>query len=264
MGVLDKKTDIGKFRECNEDAVALLCHPKNKNIILLAVADGMGGKAFGDIASNYTIDRISKWFLNKDVKTLNDNDKVIDLVERLIKSINTSLIKKYGSDIMGTTLSLAIVNNNNTIIFNIGDSRCYAYKDSKLIQLTEDDSDVWLYHKLFGVRKDHLRYIASSNVINACIGISSDLCNVSVLIISNNYDGLLLFSDGVTDLLTDRKILNIIKKNKEEDILDKIIDNAVNVDQKLSIPLLLRLRVKEKLVIPVVGRDNASGVIYMK
>ena len=252
MGVLDKKTDIGKFRECNEDAVALLCHPKNKNIILLAVADGMGGKAFGDIASNYTIDRI------------NDSDKVIDLVERLIKSINTSLIKKYGSDIMGTTLSLAIVNKNNTIIFNIGDSRCYAYKDSKLIQLTEDDSDVWLYHKLFGVRKDHLRYIASSNVINACIGISSDLCNVSVLIISNNYDGLLLFSDGVTDLLTDRKILNIIKKNKEEDILDKIIDNAVNVDQKLSIPLLLRLRVKEKLVIPVVGRDNASGVIYMK
>ena len=75
---------------------------------------------------------------------------------------------------------------------------------------------------------------------------------------------MLLFSDGVTDLLTDRKILNIIKKNKEEDILDKIIDNAVNVDQKLSIPLLLRLRVKEKLVIPVVGRDNASGVIYMK
>ena len=105
-----------------------------------------------------------------------------------------------------------IINKKGTIVFNIGDSRCYIYKNKKLIQITEDDSDVWLYHKMFNVRKDHLRYIASSNVINACIGISHELCNVSVIILSNNYDGILLFTDGVTDLLTDRKILNIIKK----------------------------------------------------
>ena len=66
MGVLDKKTDIGKFRECNEDAVALLCHPKNKNIILLAVADGDNRKANGSIASNYILRSLLDWFENLD------------------------------------------------------------------------------------------------------------------------------------------------------------------------------------------------------
>lgn len=264
MEVLDMKTDIGKFRECNEDSITFLCHPKNKKIKLLAVADGMGGKAFGDIASSYTIERITKWFLKKDIKTINNNDKLISLVNRLIKTINTELMNKYGSDVMGTTLTLAIINRKNTVVFNIGDSRCYIYKNHKLEQITEDDSDVWLYHKLFGVKKDHLRYVASSNVINACIGINKRLCNVKNIIISNDYDGIFLFSDGVTDIVTDNKLLHIIKKHKKEEILDVIIDNAVNIDQQLYIPLRLRLKVKEKLVVPIEGRDNASGVVYMK
>ena len=264
MEVLDMKTDIGKFRECNEDAITYLCHPKNKKIKLLAVADGMGGKAFGDKASNYTIEKITKWFLNKDIKTINNNDKLVSLVNRLIKRINTELINIYGTDVTGTTLSLAIVNRNNTVIFNIGDSRVYLYKNKKLIQVTEDDSDVWLYYKYMGVKKDHLRYIASSNVINACIGINKQLCNISTNIVDNDYDGILLFSDGVTDIVTDKKMLKIIKKCNREDILDTIIDNAVYIEQNLYVPFFLKYRVKEKLVAPLEGRDNASGVVYMK
>ena len=264
MEVFDMKTDIGKYRDCNEDTITYIRHPKNKKIKLLAVADGMGGKAFGDIASSFTIERVSKWFLNKDVKTLNNNDKVISLVKRLIKSINTNLIKKYGTDVMGTTLTLAIINKKSTIVFNIGDSRCYIYKNKKLIQITEDDSDVWLYYKVMGVKKDNLRYVASSNVINACIGINKKLCVVTVDKIDNDYDGILLFSDGVTDIVTDKKILKIIKRSKKEEILDNIIKNAVYINQNLYVPFFLKFKVKEKLVAPIEGRDNASGVIYMK
>ena len=264
MEVLDMKTDIGKFRECNEDAITFICHPKNKNIKLLAVADGMGGKLYGDIASNYVVEKISNWFINKDIKTLNNKDIVVDLINKYIKRINKELITKYGQDVMGTTLTLAIINKDNTIVFNVGDSRCYLYKNNKLIQVTEDDSDVWLYHKVMGVKKDYLRYIASSNVINACIGINDRLCRISTQVINNNYDGIILLTDGVTDLVTDKKLLKIIKYSKKENILDNIINNAVNIDQKLSIPISLKIKVKEKLVVPVEGRDNASGVIYMK
>lgn len=264
MEVLDMKTDIGKYRDCNEDTITYILHPKNKKIKLLAVADGMGGKAFGDIASSFTIERVTKWFMNRDIKTLNNTNKVNSLVNRLIKRINTDLIKKYGTDVMGTTLTLAIINKKNTIVFNIGDSRCYVYKDKKLVQITEDDSDVWLYYKVLGVKKDNLRYVASSNVINACIGINKRLCNVKVNVIDNNYEGILLFSDGVTDIVTDKKILKIIRKSKKEEILEKIINNAVYINQNLYVPLFLRFKVKEKLVAPIEGRDNASGVIYMK
>ena len=264
MEVFDMKTDIGKYRDCNEDAITYICHPKNKKIKLLAVADGMGGKAFGDIASSFTIERITKWFLNRDVKTLNNTHKVNSLVNRLIKRINTDLIKKYGTDVMGTTLTLAIINRKGTIIFNIGDSRCYIYKNKRIIQVTEDDSDVWLYYKVLGVKKDNLRYVASSNVINACIGINKRLCVVKTISVENDYDGIFLFSDGVTDIVTDKKLLKIIKKSKKEEILDNIIDNAVNINQNLYVPLFLKFKVKEKLVAPIEGRDNASGVMYMK
>lgn len=258
------KTDIGKIRECNEDCVTYIRHPKNKNIKLLAVCDGMGGKAFGDIASSYVIEQISKWFIKKEVRNINDNNKVIKLLTRKIKTINTQLIKKFGSDTMGTTLTLAIVNRKNTIVFNCGDSRCYKYTKRKLEQVTEDDSDVWLYYKYYKVKKDHIRYVASSNVINACIGINNALCRVSTTVLENDYDMLLLFSDGVTDLITDRKLKRIIRKSKKEEILSNIINNAVNVKQFLYIPRYLRKRVAERLVVPVMGRDNASGVIYIK
>ena len=264
MEVLDMKTDIGKYRDCNEDSITFLCHPKNKKIKLLAVADGMGGKALGDIASSYTIERVTKWFLNRDIKTLNNKRKVIPSAHRMIKSINTALIKKYGTDVMGTTLTLAIISSRSTVVFNVGDSRCYIYVDKELIQVTEDDSDVWLYYKVMGIKKDHLRYIASSNVINACIGINKRLCNISVYSFKNKYDGLLLFSDGVTDIVTDKKLLKIIKHSKKEEILNNIINNAVYINQNLYVPLFMKFKVKEKLVAPIEGRDNASGVIYMK
>ena len=170
MEILDAKTDIGLIREKNEDATLSVTHPKDKNIKLLIVADGMGGKEKGEIAANYVILCIHKWFINKDIKVLDNNDKVIELLTKYIKTLNKNLIKKYGRDTLGTTLTLALINKNNTIVFNVGDSRCYIYKNRNLIQVTEDDSDVWMYHKFGGVKKDYLRFFSNNNVITACIG----------------------------------------------------------------------------------------------
>lgn len=264
MEVLDKISEIGSIRPTNEDACLYVVHPKNKKYKLLAIADGMGGKEYGEIASNYTIDKIKKWFLRKDISSLNDNKKLESSVKRLIKKINKELISIYKKDTLGTTLTLAIINKKNTLIFNIGDSRAYIYKNQELIQITEDDSDVWMYYKYGNVFKDDLRYFATSNLINACIGLNDELCKITTTIIPNDYSILLLLTDGVTDLLTDKKISKIIKKTKKEEILKKIIYEATSVDQKLAIPSRLKKKYLAKYVIPFTGRDNASGVIYIK
>ena len=248
MEILDTKTDIGLIREKNEDATLSITHPKNKNIKLLIVADGMGGKSLGDIAANYVIMYLHKWFVNKDIKLLNNNDKVIELLTKYIKTLNTNLIKKYG----------------RTIIFNVGDSRCYIYKKRNLIQVTEDDSDVWMYHKFGGVKKDHLRFFSNNNVITACIGICNELCRVSTTIIDNDYEMIFLLTDGVTDMITDTKIKTLIRKTKKECLLKAIINEAVNVDQKLKIPLTLKRKFTANYIVPFKGRDNASGAIYIK
>ena len=264
MEILDTKSDIGLIRKKNEDAVLSIRHPKNKNIKLLLVADGMGGKSYGDVAANYVTESLNKWFVNKDIKELNDTLKIESLLKRYIKTLNSNLIKKYGRDTLGTTLTLALITNKNTLVLNVGDSRCYIYKNRKLIQITEDDSDVWMYYKYGGVKKDYLRYFLNNNIISACIGICDELCNISSTIIENDYDMILLFTDGVTDIITDTKIKSLIRKTPRKELLSSIIDEAVYVDQHLKIPLSLKRKYTANYVVPFKGRDNASGAIYIK
>lgn len=264
MEILETKTDIGLIRDKNEDAVLAIRHPKNKNIKLLIAADGMGGKEFGEVASNYITDSLNKWFINKDIKTLNNTEKTEELLKTYIKKLNTNLIKKYGKDKLGTTLTLALVNKNKTLVLNTGDSRAYIYKNRKLIQVTEDDSDVWMYYKYGGVKKDYLRFFSNNNIISACIGICNELCTVSSSIIDNDYDMIFLLTDGVTDNITDSKIKKLIRKTKKDKLLDAIINESINVDQHFKIPLSLKRKYTANYVVPFKGRDNASGSIYIK
>lgn len=264
MEILEIKTDIGLIRKRNEDAALAIFHPKNKNIKLLLVADGMGGRKHGEVASNYVASSIEKWFLKKEPKVLNDTELTEKLLRRYIKTLNTNLIKEYGKDSLGTTLTLAIINKNNTLILNVGDSRAYIYKKRHLIQITEDDSDVWMYYKYGEVKKDDLRYFSNNSVINACIGICKELCTISSNVIENDYDILLLLTDGVTDMITDIKIKKLIIKNKKEVLLTKIINEAVNVDQKLKVPMRLKRKYLVNYIVPFKGRDNATGAIYIK
>lgn len=264
MEIFEARTDIGLVREENEDAVLAIRHPRNKNIKLLIAADGMGGRKHGEVAANYVADSLSRWFCNKDIRTLNDTDNVEKLLKKYIKTLNTNLIKKYGEDKLGTTLTLALINKKNTLILNIGDTRAYIYKNKRLLQVTEDDSDVWTYYKYGGVKKDHLRYFANNSIITACIGICNELCTITTIIIENDYDMILLLTDGVTDNITDNKIKKLLTKSPKELILEKIIYEAVYVDQKLRVPLSLKRKYTSNYVVPFCGRDNASGVIYIK
>lgn len=263
--ILQKRTDIGLIREKNEDCTLALTHPKNSEIKLLAIADGMGGKDLGDVASNYVISQLSNWFIKCGLDMLNDSIKVVLQLKELVQKFNEKLIKKYGENRLGTTLTLALINKEETIILNIGDSRCYIYNENKLTQVTEDDSQVWLYYKAGQVAKDDLRYFSTSNLISACIGLNKDMCTSNVVTIENkNYKLILLVTDGVTDLLTDKKIEKVISNNKEREILDCIIQEAVYVDQKLHVPLKLRREFKEPFYVPCHGKDNASGAIFIK
>ncbi len=264
MELLQTKTDVGLVREHNEDVVIAIKHPKNKNIKLLIAADGMGGKQKGEVASSYVANSIRDWFIKKDIKIFSNINKTEELLSTYIKTLNQNLIKKYGRDVLGTTLVLAIINKNKTLILNVGDSRAYIYKNRNLIQVNEDDSDVWMYHKFGNVKKDHLRFFSNNSIVTACIGICDELCKVTSYVIENDYEYLLLFTDGVTDNITDKKIKSIIQRTDKKDVLDKIIREAVYIDQHFKIPYVLKKKFLANYVIPFPGRDNASGAIYIK
>ena len=264
MEILKTRTDKGLVRYQNEDAVLAIKHKKNKNIKLLVVADGMGGRDKGEVASNYVVKELEKWFQNKSIKILNNTEEAKRLLIDHIKKINNNLIKKYGEDVLGTTLTLALINKTETIILNVGDSRAYKYRRHRLTQITEDNSDVWNYYKNHKVKKEHLRYFQNSNIITACVGICKELCIVTPTIIKNDYDMLLLVTDGISDILTDKKLKKIIRHSKKEDLIDRIIIEAVYKNQKLRIPLYLKRKFTANYAIPYHGRDNASIALFIK
>ena len=134
---------------------------------------------------------------------------------------------------------MALIGREKTLFYNIGDSRGYIYKDKELIQVTEDDSGVWTYYKYGDVDKDDLRFFPTNNFITACVGLSENFCKSRAYIVKNTYDMALLVTDGVTDLLGDNDI-------------------------KLKVPASLKMKYKGRFTVPVHGRDNASGVIYIK
>lgn len=264
MELLDTRTDIGLIRDNNEDAVLAIFHPKSKHLKMLIVADGMGGKEQGEFASNFVVENLKKWFQEKDSKTLNNFKVTKDLLIKYIKKLNVEITKKCGRNRSGTTLTLALVGKKKTLIANVGDSRAYIYREQDLVQITEDDSDVWAYYKYAHIDKEDLRFFSNNNIINSCIGLNEDFCHISITVIENDYDMLILLTDGVTDLIKDKKMKKIIKKNIKEKVLEKLIHEAVYVDQHLKVPKRLKKHYLANFIIPFKGRDNATGAIYIK
>lgn len=264
MSILHAISDIGLYRKINEDYAFCTSHPQDENVKLLLIADGMGGKNQGDVASQEVCACLEAWFYNEDILNLKNISGVYGSLEKIVQSINKYLLTKYGKDFLGTTLCMAIVGIEKTLVYNIGDSRCYIYKDKKLTQITEDDSGVWAFYKDGSVAKDDLRFFPTNNYITACVGLNEELCNSKFYIIPNDYSMLMMFTDGVTDILGDADLKHIIDKNEGKDILKEIIKFAVHGKVHLHVPISLITKYKTKFMVPLYGRDNASGINYIK
>ena len=126
------QTDPGKVRSHNEDSVNIVKNRNNEYLVV--VADGMGGREQGDVASQEVVADVESWFYNADIDILRKIDYVSDLLDSQVKKTNKYLIDKYGKNYLGTTLTVAIIGRDKTLFYNIGDSRGYIYKEKALIQ----------------------------------------------------------------------------------------------------------------------------------
>ena len=261
--ILGTRTDIGLYRNKNEDFVCVAKHPDDENIVLLALADGMGGKEHGEVASKTMVTSIYKFFMKSKLDNFNDLKNLYGKIDAIIHKVNDLIISKYGENTVGTTLCVTIINHDKAININCGDSRCYIFTDKEFIQVNEDDSEVYRLYKGGNVQKNDLKYFTYNNLITRCIGLNNDLCRSRCYVIDKEFDGIVLFSDGVTDVLDEEEIFSIIKSNDKEKILDAIIDKAVYGEKEFVIPEYLKSKYKY-LFTPFSGKDNTSGVIYIK
>ena len=226
------KSDVGKRRTNNEDS--LFAKIYNENVALFIVADGLGGYESGEVASAIVTESVSLFieeYLN--ILSSKSEKEVINIFKEAILTANDKIYELEKTDEkyrgMGSTVVAILKVKENIFYACVGDTRIY-YIDSKLKnieQITVDDTYVNELIRKNVITEEEAKDHPQKHVLTKAVGILKDLdIEIKKLDISSGY--LLLCSDGLTNMLSNDEILNIVKTNKFEKIAEKLVLNANN------------------------------------
>lgn len=215
-------TDAGKVRSHNEDSVTILRNASDE--YLMIVADGMGGHRAGEVASSMVVTHMGKRF--SEMATVGTKVDAINWLNDNINEINKNIIeyteKNPESTGMGTTCVMALWTNDFLIFGNIGDSSGFAIKDNKLHKVTHDHTLVNLLVEAGDLTEEEAKYHPKKNVLMKALG-SGDKAELDIFeVVDSATDGVLLCSDGLTNMLTKEQIEKVLE-DVELDIEEKVI-----------------------------------------
>lgn len=207
-------TDIGRKREMNQDYVFTSDIPLGSLSCLYLVADGMGGHRAGEFASKYTVETIVRFIGNTIMddpqELLND---AFHLANTEIRRIATYRREFFG---MGTTLVACTVADGQLLVANVGDSRLYLHEAGRLSQVTVDHSLVGEMVRAGSLDPEEARNHPDRNVITRAIG-AEDTLQVDFFRVSlKEHPQVMMCTDGLSGLLRDEEILQILEENGEE------------------------------------------------
>lgn len=234
-------TDVGRQRDNNEDNFFVY---QNDMLLGGMVADGMGGENSGDLASKMATSIIKQHIIcNFDTKM--DYMQIAEIVKEAFMLANGQIYKislKDENKGMGTTSTLALVYGNKLIIAHAGDSRCYIFDGNELKQVTNDHSYVGELVRSGQISEMDARFHPSKNMITRALGTEATI-KVDMNILSYNDETVLLCSDGLTNMLSDSQIHEILKQNEDFDT---------------AISQMLELANKKG------GNDNITAIVFNK
>ena len=218
----------GKSHAVNEDSYLGITHPKNPELKLLVVADGMGGLEAGEVASRFLVDKLTAWFIREDPNNLDNlryiNDNLIDIIRSISVEMYQEFAIKKGIE-SGSTLAMAIINSSHTVIANVGDSRIGIVDDDGLRIVSIDDSPlVSNYRPPTPKEQDLMRVMPGNNCITRYMGALIVKPHIRTLE-NEDYKDIFLFSDGITDCMN-YSTLNHIACNIDKETLLKFITEA--------------------------------------
>ena len=214
--IIGYSTDIGLVRERNEDAYYV-----GKNVF--AIADGMGGHKAGEIASFIAVDAVSK--------LPEDTDAVPGCIESCFKSANEKILevsKTFESTKgMGTTLTMAFIEDMTAFVGHVGDSRAYLLSSDEIKRLTSDHSVVAELVRSGFISEDDAKTHPQRNAIIRSLGNDKDV-KVDILEVPVKVgDYLILCTDGLHNMLDDEEIKNIVvASDSPQSACDRLTDFA--------------------------------------
>ncbi len=230
-------TNIGRVRKQNEDNMGYAATPNGD---VFVVCDGMGGHVGGKVASSIAVESLIEYF-NTERKT--------DIYHALDESIRYANRKIYERAMqepslkgMGTTLVMAVIQEDKTYIAHVGDSRIYLLSDNCLYRVTSDHSMVQQMVDKGILTPKEAETHPKKNIISKALGLSEDIepeIAPEPLLLKNG-DVLLLCSDGLSDMVNDITIHSVLMKYPNvKQAGDELIRLALEAGGKDNITLHL-------------------------
>ncbi len=207
-------TDKGRVRPTNQDIYRLEVRPEKESAFVL-VCDGMGGANAGNVASRFAADS----FLADAAGALDSApDEIVRHKTMLhaLEKANDTVFGLAGRQPefrgMGTTLVGAFVQGREASILNVGDSRAYLFDGETLRQVSEDHSYVEEMRRLGRISAEDARTHPQKNLITRAVGVDATVDGDLFEVELRDMDILLLCSDGLTGMVEDEKIAEVLAK----------------------------------------------------
>lgn len=222
------RTDRGLKRQLNED---------NCNVLVgypgipacFVIADGMGGHKCGEVASKQAVDSVCNLLLKADWEKENISEMLSDIIVKVNDEIYNFSLLDEATQGMGTTLIITVLKNRKLYIGHVGDSRVYIIREDSIEKVTWDHSFIEELVKNGSITRDEAVNHPKRNLITRAVGYELGLQVDTYEIDLKDNDIILLCTDGLTNMLTEEEILDIIKNNEEpQDACDTLIQKANN------------------------------------
>jgi serine/threonine protein phosphatase PrpC len=197
-------TDTGKKRRRNEDEYVV--EPP-----LFAIADGMGGAQAGELASSLAAGAVR----GGEGAAGGGEDYVVELIQEANRRVYQRSSQDAAVSGMGTTMTVALVEEGAVFFGHVGDSRAYLIRDGKLEQLTEDHSLVAELVRSGKLSPEEAETHPQRSVITRALGTDPDVDVDTFSIPTQPGDLFMLCSDGLTSMVEDDVILSTVEKHRD-------------------------------------------------
>ncbi len=222
--ILAGLTDRGRARAHNEDNYCLV-----PGHTMCLVADGMGGHNGGQVASQMAVDEIEQYFEDGCTEPANKGALMVAAITRANDSIQRTAGKHEDLKGMGTTVVGCLFTSDGVHVAHVGDARCYRWRQGKLEQITEDHSLATAYVKQGILKPEEVPHFAYRNVITRAVGVAPEVEVELHRHLTEVGDVYLLCSDGLTDMVDDFVIQELLEEGGEDlDLTCSLLVDAAN------------------------------------
>ena len=216
-------TDVGQKRKMNQDYVFVSKDPVGNLPNLFVVADGMGGHNAGDFASSHAV-QILVDEIRKDA-----DFNPIKVLRHAIETANMEILERAQQDEalkgMGTTMVVATIVGHYAYVANVGDSRLYLIQ-GQIRQVTRDHSLVQEMVRMGELKPEEARNHPDKNIITRAVGTAETVKVDFFDIRLEPGNQLLMCSDGLSNMVSDEEIFEIIEEDDGKDKAQELIDKA--------------------------------------